>query len=132
MKMIVAFAAVAALAACASPMAMDRDGSWELAALRGAPAGVPTPNLRIDDTQISGFAGCNRYVGQIESDPNVAAFFRGSLAVTQMYCEGAPMQIEQAFLEALAQTGDMRSVGDDLVVFDTQNREIMRFRRARP
>jgi heat shock protein HslJ len=130
MKVIAALFTLAILVACASHARVDRDGAWELAALPGAPEGAPRPQLTIDDVEISGFAGCNRFFAQIESDPNVAAFFRGSVGATRMYCQGAPMVMERAFLEALERTGDARIVGGELVFFDTQSQEIMRFRRV--
>lgn len=121
-----------ALAACASPSgAVDRDGEWTLSELAGAPPDAPRPTLTIAGAQMSGFAGCNRLSAQIETDPNVAAFFRGGPAVTRMYCQvNNAMAMEQAFLEALNRTGDARIEGGELVFFDVNARPIMRFERS--
>ncbi len=120
-----------ALLACASPV--QRDGEWALANLPGAPANAPRPTLTINGNQLSGFAGCNRVIATIESDGNVAGFFRGSPGVTEMYCEGnSAMEMEQAFLAALNRTGDARIEEGALVFYDADNREIMRFEPAKP
>lgn len=124
------FVLALALLACAAPV--RRDGEWALASLPGAPANAPRPTLSIAGDRLSGFTGCNRVVGAIESDGNVAAFFRGSPAVTEMYCEAnAAMEMERVFLEALERTGDARIEGGALVFFDVNNQEIMRFEAAR-
>ncbi len=113
---------------CATPV--DRNGSWVLANLPGAASDAPRPTLEIDDARMSGFAGCNRLTAAIETDPNVAAFFRGNVATTRMMCPGPAMEMERAFLDALNSTGDARVEGDDLVFFDVNSQEIMRFSRA--
>lgn len=123
---------ILALAACASPsLAVDRDGAWTLSELAGAPSNAPRPTLTIAGSQMSGFAGCNRLSAQIETDPNVAAFFRGGPAVTRMYCQADnAMAMEHAFLEALNRTGDARIEGGALVFFDVNAQPIIRFERS--
>jgi len=118
-----------ALNACATPIV--RDGEWALSNLQGAPTDAPRPNLTIEGERMSGFAGCNRLTAQIETDPNVAAFFRGPVATTRMHCEGAAMDMERALLLALERTGDARIEDNMLIFFDVNNHEIMRFVRAR-
>jgi heat shock protein HslJ len=117
------------LVGCATEV--NRDGAWALADLTGAPKDAPLPTLAISSAHLSGFTGCNRVAGEIETDANVATFFRGGLAVTEMYCEaGEAMAMERAFLAALNRARDARIVAGELVFFDVNNREIMRFRRA--
>lgn len=118
-----------ALLACATPV--NRDGEWALASLPGAPADAPRPTLSIAGARLSGFAGCNRVSATIESDGNVAAFFRGSVATTRMYCQGPAMEMERAFLAALERTGDARIESGALVFYDVNNSEIMRLESVR-
>lgn len=120
------------LAACAAPTVPNRDGEWRLAELAGAPADAPTPTLTIVDADIGGFTGCNRFSGRIEEDPNVAAFFRGDVAVTEMYCEAEnAMAMERVLLDALYRTGDIRREDEGLVFYDVNAQPIMRFERER-
>lgn len=128
--MRVTILALALLGCAAAPVA--RDGNWVLAHLPGAPEDAPRPTLEIEGAQMSGFAGCNRFSATIETDPNVAAFFRGSPAATEMYCTDAhAMDMEGAFFDALTRTGDARIEGETLVFYDVNNQEIMRFAAAR-
>lgn len=132
-RAIPGFFVALALLACAPPtgeqqqLAVQRDGAWALASLPGAPANAPQPTLTIAGDELSGFTGCNSVSATIESDPNVAAFFRSGPSATEMACEAPAMEMERVFLEALSRTGDARIEGRELVFYDVDNREIMRF-----
>ncbi|MBY0563073.1 MAG: META domain-containing protein [Hyphomonadaceae bacterium] len=131
MSLRIAFLSVLALTACAAPSAGLPQGEWRLAELSGAPMNAPRPTLIINGADISGFAGCNNFSGRVEDDPNVAAFFRDGVAVTEMYCEDPDaMAMERLFLNALNRTGDIRAEGNGIVFYDTDARPIMRFEPA--
>ncbi len=128
------FFVAVALLACAPPtpgageqVAIQREGAWALASLPGASASAPQPTLTIAGDELSGFTGCNSVSATIESDPNVAAFFRSGPSATEMACEAPAMEMERVFLEALSRTGDARVEGRELVFYDVDNREIRGF-----
>lgn len=117
------------LAGCvtASPLDMERpSGEWALEQVQGAPAGAPTPTITFESGRIAGFAGCNRYFGQVQQDPNVAAYF-GAIGSTRMACPGPAMQMEALFLGKLSDTRAVRVIDGRLVFFGEEDSEIMRF-----
>lgn len=77
---------------------------WQVATLDGAPvAGAQPLSIAItDEGQLSGSAGCNRYMGSlaINGEGNMAI---GPLASTNMACDEALMQQEQVFLRRLGE-----------------------------
>lgn len=119
---------------CATPPPMDvsaPSGAWELEHLDDAPNDAPRrPTIEFTEDRVAGSAGCNRFTAQRETDSNVAAYFRGGIAVTRMACPGPAMEMERVFLAALERTGDIRVEDGKLRVFDANNHEIMRFRPA--
>ena len=83
-------------------LALVAGTQWRLVELDGEPLpdGVKPPTLEIKEGRLSGFDGCNRYMGKIEeSAPGQVAV--GPLAGTRMACPEPAMQLEQRFLDAL-------------------------------
>ena len=83
-------------------LALVAGTQWTLVELDGEPLpdGVKPPILEIKEGRLSGFDGCNRYMGKIEeSTPGQVAV--GPLAGTRMACPEPAMQLEQRFLDAL-------------------------------
>lgn len=103
--------------------------SWRLVDLDGEPAshgaGDRTVDLMFDESgRVSGFGGCNRYMGGYEHHDDRLSF--SQLASTMMACpEG--MDLEQRFLRALAQVSAYRLEGGNLALLDGAGKVILRF-----
>jgi putative lipoprotein len=61
---------------------------------------------------VSGFSGCNRFVGAVEWNKKSMAF--GEMAATEMFCDGR-MEWEKTFVEMLKSV-DSYSVDEDKLV----------------
>ncbi|MEY8849604.1 META domain-containing protein [Psychroserpens sp. XS_ASV72] len=59
-----------------------------------------TLNFDTEKNSVSGFSGCNRFVGSYEAKGNSISF--SQIAVTKMLCQDEANSIEQAFLEKLS------------------------------
>lgn len=62
---------------------------------------------------VSGFSGCNRFVGAAEWDKKKMAF--GEMAATEMYCDGR-MDWEKSFVQMLQSVDSYSVDGDKLVL----------------
>ena len=94
----------------------DLDGEWVVVEMNGRPlaAGENQPVMRLDILRrgLSGNAGCNRLMGQIEYDSdhrNIIRFLQ--VATTRMACPD--MSVERAFLEALDKVARFEAVGEE-------------------
>jgi heat shock protein HslJ/uncharacterized membrane protein len=78
--------------------------NWRLSALPGqaVPAGNGAPTARFERGQVSGFSGCNRFIGNYTVDRDRLTI--GTLAGSMMACPEPAMTIEKAFLSALSGT----------------------------
>lgn len=127
LMLIAAFAALAA--ACTTPAApsagANLDGEW-----REATRAIHAPTITFEGARASGFAGCNRWFGQVQRGEGPALTF-GQVGSTRMMCEGAQMTIEQGFLQALEQTEMATVEGDTLILSDIAGAELARFLRVR-
>ena len=76
--------------------------TWRLAALPGqaVPAGNGAPTARFEGGRVSGFSGCNRFMGSYTVDRDRLTI--GNLAGTMMACPEPAMALEKAFLSALS------------------------------
>ncbi len=95
------------------------DVQWTLieldgAALRASARGAPTLTLASKDRRLSGFAGCNRMLGDYELDGDALKF--GAMATTRMAC--VDVTPEEPLLRALQATTRWRVTGNTLVLFD--------------
>jgi len=92
---------------------------WVLSELNGSVmppfAGGGPPWLLLDAAagRVQGFGGCNRFSGGYRLEPGRVRF--GDLATTQMFCVNY-MDVEQAFLGALARADGYRIDGADLAL----------------
>lgn len=101
-----------------APVAADPTGDWRyvdgpVAPLPGADV---TVTFGVDDAgaqQIGGRAACNSYGGPVDwgSDGSITV---GGVAATEMACEPAVMELEQAFFAALAGFESFAVIGDRL------------------
>lgn len=107
--LLLALAIMAIVLACSTATkAQDRScliGKWELqkignAAITENNTGreVPTLGLNLTESRVSGFAGCNRYFGNISIDEKTIAF--SALGSTKMACLGP--NVENQYLHALS------------------------------
>ena len=115
---------VGVLAACKTRKVVeatvsDLDGEWVVVEMNGRPlaAGENQPVMRLDILRrgLSGNAGCNRLMGQIEYDSdhrNIIRFLQ--VATTRMACPD--MSVERAFLEALDKVARFEAVGEEAPV----------------
>jgi heat shock protein HslJ len=71
--------------------------------LAGAPADARV-DLSLEGGEASGTSGCNQYGGSYEVDGSTITF--GPLRSTEMACEPALMDLESAYLGALASVGE--------------------------
>jgi heat shock protein HslJ/predicted RecA/RadA family phage recombinase len=93
------------------------DGEWTLVNLdrQPLPQGARPPTAVFEGTRVSGFGGCNRYVGQVvEKSPG--AIVVGPLAGTKMACPSPAMEVEDRFLAAMSQVTRYSFVGGRLVL----------------
>lgn len=124
------FIAAALLAGCAHDSiteagAPSLNGEW-VAATRAPQA----PTITFADSGASGFAGCNRWFGQVTRDGESLSF--NGVGATRMACEAPAMQIEQNFLSALERTRAHRFMENGtLVLLDAEGAELGRFLRLR-
>jgi heat shock protein HslJ len=93
--------------AMAAPAATIEGSTWKLVGLPGhdssALGGAKRPvTARFEAGRISGFSGCNRFMGGYTVDRDKLAI--GTLAGTMMACPGPEMALESAFQRALAGT----------------------------
>ena len=100
-------------AAAASPARLE-GANWRLSALSGqaVPAGSAAPTARFERGQVSGFSGCNRFMGNYTVDRDQLTI--GTLAGSMMACPEPAMALEKAFLAALSGTLAANVAGDRL------------------
>ncbi|HWB56477.1 MAG TPA: META domain-containing protein [Gaiellaceae bacterium] len=81
--------------------------------------------LRLDAGHLSGFSGCNRYVGGYTLDGDRLTV--GPIATTRMACAPEAMEAEDAFLAALGATAGLVVSDEALALLDEGGRELCRF-----
>jgi len=77
-----------------------------------------------DDGRVSGSAGCNRYSGAYTTSGN-SLTISAPLATTMMACEGAIMDQEIAYLQALGEVKKFEISGDQLTLLDADKKAIL-------
>lgn len=129
---------VGVLAACKTRKVVeatvsDLDGEWVVVEMNSKPlaAGENQPVMRLDILRrgLSGNAGCNRLMGQIEYDSdhrNIIRFLQ--VATTRMACPD--MSVERAFLEALDKVARFEAVGEEapvrrIALFGTKGEKLL-------
>jgi heat shock protein HslJ len=124
---VAVFLAVVAASACAPVPGASQaretiaDRDWQLVQIARGAGGAPTvpsarpPSLRLDSKEgrASGFAGCNRFSGSYQLAGDRLTF--GPLLSTKMACERG-MDVEAAYLDALAKTGSWSQEKDGIVL----------------
>lgn len=98
---------------------VDVDG-WEAVA----------PSLTFEDGQTSGSSGCNQFSGSYTVDGSSLEL--GELAMTAMGCPPPADEVERASMDALQGTAGWRLEGEELVLVDADDAELLRYRPASP
>lgn len=108
MKAFLIAASALLLAACGQQTANhsvtteDLQGRWVISGVLPTEALTQhVPWLIFEKDTVSGYAGCNNFMGSYELKDQSISF--GPLASTKMYCEGPQMQQEDVLLKALSQ-----------------------------
>jgi heat shock protein HslJ len=73
---------------------------------------------------VSGSGGCNRLTGSYELEGERLTF--GRMAGTMMACRDG-MDTERAFLDALSRVRRARVLGQQLQLFDSEDKPVARF-----
>lgn len=119
-----------------SPQAMSKPDSslsntyWKAVELNSSPvrlgAGKKELHLILNDTkkQARGFSGCNSFSGGFEQKEEQITF--GPMAATMMACMDT-MEQEQQFLQALGHVKRFSISGEQLVLYGTNDRVLLRF-----
>ena len=77
------------------------------------------------DGSIKGNSGCNSFFGSLQkSDSGIGM---GQLGSTRMACPGPAMSLEATFLEAIAQTNDIKSGGGTMRLLDDEGDVLAEF-----
>ncbi len=98
---------------------VDVDG-WEAVA----------PSLTFEDGQASGSSGCNQFTGSYAVDGSSLELV--GIAMTAMGCPPPADEVEQASMDALQGTAGWRLEGEELVLVDADDAELLRYRPASP
>jgi heat shock protein HslJ len=98
---------------------IDVDG-WEAVA----------PSLTFEDGQASGSSGCNQFTGSYTVDGNSLEL--DGIAMTAMGCPPPADEVERASMDALQGTAGWRLEGEELVLVDADDVELLRYRAASP
>jgi heat shock protein HslJ len=98
----------------AAPTATLEGADWRLTNLPGqtVPAGNAAPTARFEGGRVSGFSGCNRFMGNFTVDRERLTI--GTLAGSMMACPEPAMALETAFLSFLSGTLAANVAGDRL------------------
>jgi heat shock protein HslJ len=118
----------------------DESSSADAALLRGQPlllvSGVgvpeegPRPSATFEAEMVSGSTGCNRYTGDFTLDGSSLEI--GQLAMTQMACPPPADTIERAYVAALAKVAGWQADGEEIVLVDADEAELLRYERGTP
>jgi heat shock protein HslJ len=82
-------------------------------------------DARFADGRIAGSGGCNLYGGPATVDGSSIEI--GTLTSTQIACEGAQSEVEQAYLANLAAAASFTATADALTLYDADGAETLVF-----
>ncbi len=120
----------------------DEEGGSDAGALEGQPwvltsgidvpqdVAVVWPSATFEDGTVGGSTGCNQYSGPYTVDG--ASLEIGQLASTQMACAPPADRIEQSYVAALGRVAGWRVDGEQLVLTDADDAELLRYASATP
>lgn len=106
---------------------------WKLVEVRGQAVGEmerePHLILQAADGRVSGFAGCNGFMGSYTLDEQNARISFGQIAMTRMFC-AAGMEVEEAFTQVLEEVDNYSLNGDSLTLNRARIAPLARFERG--
>lgn len=120
----------------------DEDGGSDAGTLEGQPwvltsgidvpqdVAVAWPSATFEDGTVSGSTGCNQLSGPYTVDGDSLEL--GQLAQTQMACAPPADRIEQSYVAALGRVARWRLDGEELVLSDADDAELLRYAPATP
>lgn len=82
-------------------------------------------SLRLEDGRAGGNAGCNNYFAEYTLADTSLTF--GPIGATQMFCEGAPGEVETAYLANLAAVASWSSDGSTLSLADANGSVVLEY-----
>ena len=88
------------------------------------------PSLTFEDGQASGSSGCNQFSGLYTVDGSSLEL--GEIAMTAMGCPPPADEVERTSMDALQGTAGWRLEGEELVLVDADEAELLRYRPASP
>jgi heat shock protein HslJ len=88
------------------------------------------PSLTFEEERVAGFSGCNRFGGTFTAGDGTLEI--AELSVTQMGCPSPADEVERAFLDAFERVARWRLDGDELVLADGEDEEVLRFAPGTP
>ena len=91
---------------------------------------VVRPSAAFEGGTVSGSTGCNRYTGPYTVDGDSLEL--GQIASTMMACPPPADTIERAYVAALGKVAGWRSDGEELVLVDADDVELLRYAAATP
>ena len=98
---------------------LDVEG-WEQAA----------PSVTFEDGTVGGSTGCNRFTASYTVDGDAVEL--GMIASTQIACPPPADAVERAYVEALGRVAGWRLDGEELVLLDEDDAEVLRYAAASP
>ena len=105
---------------------------WKLVEVRGEAVvsleREPHLILEAADGRVSGFAGCNGFMGSYTLDEQNARISFGQIAMTRMFC-AAGMEVEEAFTQVLEEVDNYSLNGDSLTLNRGRMAPLARFER---
>ena len=91
---------------------------------------APSPSALFADGTVGGSTGCNRYTASYTLDGDSLEL--GTIASTQMACPPPADAVERAYLDALGRVTGWRTDGEELVLVDEDDAELLRYAAATP
>lgn len=105
----------------------DLQGKWLLTHIQDMTQFSSQPFLSFKDDMVSGFSGCNHFMGQYAIDDNQLSF--DALASTKKLCPPAQMQQEDALFALLEGTFSSAVDGNSLTL-SRDNKVLIRLQKA--
>lgn len=101
--------------------------NWQLSTLNAQSfeGQAPTLAFNVETNRVSGFSGCNRYMGGFSADDQTLSFTQ--LASTMMACPDPAMQLEQQFIEVLQQAHQWGLTDKVLTLSDQDGKALATF-----
>ena len=108
------------------------DQPWVLVSGAGLPADAAAfgPSATFIDGTVGGSTGCNRFTSTYTLDGDSLEL--GQIASTRMACPPPADRVERSYLTALARVAGWRMDGEELVLTDADDADLLRYAAATP